>query len=550
MQERDSRSDRKRRRRGPARHPTESAVKLIQTAKPAVDQNKSADLPLTAAEAAQMRIHLRFLREHRKVLALKVNAAEDLLLNGAREPTHRGVCQHLLDKVERSRVELAAQRLDPASRTRMLEGIIRFSPDIAYLLLYLESLKDAARPDAVAALSEALRRIDFSAVSAAQMRRVLDLIVELTDERARPDLLFSLLSSSTFQQAFDASAEKLPEALANIVVPLRSAHAVIVRGAPNPFDGAALARGASMLLGLHESVLRAQTPAVARRLFTVGIELAEEPAAKCATGLRTLLESFPKEDRVFGDAARSLLGWLLSRGLDRETRALISSLAKDAPRVEVPRHLITALDGPRIGGIGLSERAPARDDTRPARERFSMGVLLKRQQSVWVRIGTPADVERYQRAVELTASLALPGVASVVAHGLGQGGEPYLAMARHGRAANELILGKGGLSAPTGLGLCIEAACILGALALAGVRLPDARFRRFAVDEQGRLWLRDLMDAERADDARPANTELARELCLEVLGRVERLLVPDAIAERLRRAEDCVGLVRALEALG
>ncbi|MBI3178143.1 MAG: hypothetical protein HYZ27_00695, partial [Deltaproteobacteria bacterium] len=388
-------------------------------------------------------MHLRFLKEHRKTLALKVNAAEDLLLNGAREPTHRGVCQHLLDKVEKSRVELAVQRLDLGSRTRLLEGIIRFSPDIAYLLLYLECLKDASRPDAVPALAAALRRIDFQQVSAAQMRRVLDLIVELTSERDRPQLLFSLLSSSTFQQAFDASAERLPEALANIVVPLRAAHAVIVRGAPNPFDAEALARGAAMLLASHESVLRAQAPAVCRRLFETGVELGAEPAQKCAAGLRLLLEGFPKGERAHAEAGTSLFRWLLGHGLERDAKALAASLAKDG--VEIPRHWLTALDGVRVGGVGLTERVPARDPSRPARELFANGVLLRRQLSVWLRVGTSDDTERYSRAVALVKSVALPGVTPVVEHGHTEGGEPYLAVERHGRAANELLLGKRGL---------------------------------------------------------------------------------------------------------
>ncbi|MEE8201438.1 MAG: hypothetical protein V3R29_09755, partial [Candidatus Acidoferrales bacterium] len=64
---------------------------------------------------AALREHFRFLRENRKELRLKVNAAEDLLLNGVREPTHRGVCQHLLGKVERGAVLSAAERLAPAA---------------------------------------------------------------------------------------------------------------------------------------------------------------------------------------------------------------------------------------------------------------------------------------------------------------------------------------------------------------------------------------------------------------------------------------------------
>ena len=566
MPEREPQTDRRRRRRrGPPQKPQQSAVAAIAAAKPPVDVAKPADAPLSEAEAAEMRVHLRFLKEHRKILALKLNAAEDLLLNGAREPTHRGVCQHLLDKVEKSRVELAAPRLDLGSRMRLLEGIIRFSPDIAYLLLYLESLKDASRPDAVPALTAALRRIDFETVSAAQMRRVLDLIVELTRERDRPQLLFSLLSSSTFQKAFDASAERLPDALAGIVVPLRAAHAVIVRGAPNPTDADSLARGAEMLLSLHESVLRSQSPAVCRRLFEVGIELATEPRDKCTAGLRVLFEAMPRDalrddpwksptgdtrrggDRAYADAALALSRWLLARGLERDARALFAVLAKD--KVEVPRHWIVALDGKRIGGIGLTERPPREDPNRAPRESFVSGVQLSKQRSVWLRVGAPSDVERYARAVELSKSIALVGVAPVVEHGLTEQGQPYLAVEHHGRAANEVLLGKSGTTKSSALAICGEAAAILGALGLCGVRLPDVRFRRFAVDDHGRLWLRDLMDAERAADAAEHNTRLALEFCFDVLTRVPRLALSSASEASLRGATDTVALARALEAL-
>jgi len=523
-------------------------VSVIAAAKPAVDVDKPADVPLSEAEVAEMRVHLRFLKEHRKILALKVNAAEDLLLNGAREPTHRGLCQHLLDKVERSRVELAVQRLDVGSRMRLLEGIIRFSPDVAYLLLFLESLKDASRPEAVPALAAALRRIDFEKVSAAQMRRVLDLIVELTTERDRPQLLFSLLSSSTFQKAFDASAERLPEALANIVVPLRAAHAVIVRGSQNPFDSDALARGAGMLLASHESVLLAQAPAVRRRLFEAGVALVAEASPKHAAGLRALLESFPRGERSGDEGALGLFRWLVARGLEREARALAAASAKEG--VEVPRAWLSALDGPRFGAVAVSERLPAREPSRGPREIFATGILLSRFLPVWLRVGTPADVERYARTAELQRSLVVPGLAPVLAHGLGAGGEPFLATERHGRPANEVILGKHGLAPRVALALAVELNAVLAALGTAGVRLPDARFRRFAVDDHGRLWLRDLAGAERAAEAARDNALLSREVCLEVLARAERLLVPASLAEQLRRAEDAVAIARVLEELG
>lgn len=542
---------RRRRRRGPGKGPrerNEPAQKIIAKAQPAVNTTKPADEPLTPSEAAKMRLHFRFLKEHRKLLNLKVNAAEDLLLNGVREPEHRGVCQHLLDKVERSRVELVVQQLDPQARTRLLEGVIAFSPDVAYLLLYLESLRAASRPDAAGALAEALRHIDFASVSAAQMRRVLDLIVELLSERDRPQLLFSLLQSATFQEAFDKSAERLPQELADIVVPLRAAHAVVVRGGKNPHDGAALARGVEMLLRGHERVLRGQSLRVRQRLFDSGVELAGQPARQFAPGLAILLDSFPKDDRIHSESGLALAGWMLSRELEDEARKLLATLKREHPSFRLPGRWLEALDGRRIGGIGL-ESKPPKDGSRRERDAFESGLLIRRQLPVWVRIGTASEAERLDRAVELARSLAVPGVAPVLDAGRGGAGEPYLAIPRLGRPANEVLLPKGSLGQTEARALAAEGVRILAALAAAGVRLPDARFRRFAVDASGRLWLRDLMDAERVapEEARSAHALLASEFAADVVERSGHVASADVLVERLRTTKDCVALVGLLD---
>lgn len=489
-----------------------------------------------------MRAHFRFLKEQRRLLNLKLNAAEDLLINGVREPTHRGICQHLLDKVERSRVELVVTQLDPAARARLLEGIIAFSPDPAYLLLYLESLRAGARPDAAAALTEALKHIDFASISAAQMRRVLDLVVELVDERDRPQLLFSLLQSETFQTAFDKSAERLPQALADIVVPLRAAHAVIVRGARNPADASMLARGVEMLLKAQPRVLKAQSEPVRKRLFDAGIELAGEPAKAFAPGLRALVESFSKEDRQHGDAAMALAGWLLGRGLETEARSLLAELKRDAPNFRAPARWLEALEARRVGPVGLVEH-----EGKKERDRFVAGVLLRRQQPVWVRLGTSAEAERFERAVELARSLVVPGVAPVLESGTHEGC-PFLVLPKLGRPANELLL-KGGLEPDQALRAAAEGVRILWALAAEGVKLPDARFRRFALDAGGRLWLRDLLEAERVgvDAARAAHLPLARDFAVDVLTRAEKAVPPEALIAKLREATDASALVRLLD---
>ena len=80
-----------------------------------IDSSKPADVPLTPDEVAEMRVHLRFLRRHRKTLRLKLNATEDLLVNGAREPTHRGAVRP--PAVEGRPLERDERRLAPALRS-------------------------------------------------------------------------------------------------------------------------------------------------------------------------------------------------------------------------------------------------------------------------------------------------------------------------------------------------------------------------------------------------------------------------------------------------
>src|SRR5438128_8903784 len=132
---------RRRRRRGrdrsPAPIPTTAPivpeVSRLATAGPADT--------LDAAEVGEMKQHLGFLRRYKDILRLKLNATEDLLVNGQREPSERGVCHHLLAKVDRGVIEAAVQReplrSDAGARARMLAGAIRLTADVGVLLAYL-----------------------------------------------------------------------------------------------------------------------------------------------------------------------------------------------------------------------------------------------------------------------------------------------------------------------------------------------------------------------------------------------------------------------------
>ena len=86
----------KRRRRRPSKNrekpqPTASkSVEAVLDGKSQIDTALPAEIPLTPDEVTEFREHFKFLAKYRKVLRLKVNNKEDLLLTGAREPEHRG----------------------------------------------------------------------------------------------------------------------------------------------------------------------------------------------------------------------------------------------------------------------------------------------------------------------------------------------------------------------------------------------------------------------------------------------------------------------------
>src|SRR5690348_5422705 len=100
---------RRRRRRGARDGKPRPAPSIVPEASALRGPGAGGDV-LAPDEVAEMRQHLGFLRTYKELLRLKLNAAEDLLVNGQREPSDRGVCRHLLGKVDRAVIERALAR--------------------------------------------------------------------------------------------------------------------------------------------------------------------------------------------------------------------------------------------------------------------------------------------------------------------------------------------------------------------------------------------------------------------------------------------------------
>jgi hypothetical protein len=569
--------------------------------------DRSPEAPMSAAEVARMKATLRFLREHRNTLKLKVNAAEDLLLNGRREPTHRGLCLHLLSKLDRTRVLQAAAHMPPAQATEFLAGIVRFAPEIPYLLEFLRSVKASAHPrQAAAALTQALERVDFAETSGAQMRDLLQLVVDVFPASELPVFVFSLLSGAAFRSAFDRSSEGLPSSLAELLLPLRSLHRSLGRrGAGQRRDVQAEARlsleqvreGALLMLGASRDSLLELAEPLRRQLLAAGADAlgrvaTRAPGRALADSLLGLLGSLELRDPGARAAlVRELASGLLRAGLEAAAAELMRGEQAALPDPRWAQHWLAALAGARVGELALEQRArrgprrrrggerarPGADTADDAGEgaaaegaaaegagsadtasadtgsadRWQRAFHVPTQLEVLVRFDDPGASGALRAHAELRRRALFPGVAAVVAERFAPGERAHLALAWQGPPLpRRLPAGRHDtrLAPELALGWCREACRLLAALAEAGLELPDAALHRFSVDAAERLWLVDLwlLRAAAPAAARAAHLGLAQGLCRELLGALDRDILPSAAARALEAAPDFAELLSAL----
>jgi len=565
-----------------------------------------------------MKATLRFLREHRNTLKLKVNAAEDLLLNGRREPTHRGLCQHLLSKLDRTRVLQAAERMPPAQATEFLAGIVRFAPEVPYLLEFLRSVKASAHPrQAAAALTQALERVDFAETSGAQMRDLLQLVVDVFPASELPVFVFSLLSGAAFRSAFDRSSEGLPSTLAELLLPLRSLHRSLVRrgGAQRrePQSEARLSleqvrEGALLMLGASRDNLLELSEAQRRQLLEAGADAlgrvsVRAPNKALAESLLSLFGSLELRDPAARAAlVRELASGLLRVGGESPTTELLRAEQSALPDPRWAQHWLAALSGTRVGDLALEQRArraprrrrgaeraraggdaaardaaaegtaaggtaagaplaeAASEDTGTtdtlAGDRWQRGFHVPTQLEVLVRFDDPAAPGALRAHAELRRRALFPGVTPVVAEQLDtaalDGAErAWLALLWQGPPLpRRLPTGRHDtrLAPELALAWCREACRMLAALAAAGLELPDAALHRFSVAAEDRLWLVDLWLLREAAPAAARVTQLglAQRLCRELLGALDRDVLPSAAARAFDSAQSFDELLVAL----
>jgi len=487
---------------------------------------------LDPTEVAEMKGHLAFLRRYKDMLRVKLNATEDLLVNGQREPGERGVCHHLLAKVDRGVIEAAVQReplrSDPAGRARMLAGAIRLTGDVGVLLAYLETLAQVrSHAEAAEAFAEVVRRIDFESLSATRLARLLQVLIATFVDHERVRVLFSLLSTESFRRAFDATAPALAPDTADAFAPLRAVHRRLVEDAAAGDPPALLVRGMEQVLSAPDPVLRGYSEALRAGLLELALN-PETPPVLADRAVGILLPTMPRDGRTYPRLALRRAAQLLERHADDRARVVLADLHRARPDVRAAATWHAALDARRLGRVALTGELPARGRLAPA-------FWLDGRRSLWLRTAAAPEAERLATEAHLQAGLALPAVAPVVEQGIASG-IPYVAVAGPGRP---LVVDGGPFELGRGLFLAAAAARILRALALAGAALPDAAPERFLYAPPSTLVLADLDGTERRDPADAAERHAGLALALA------QMLVPPVGAGALE-PETAALLARAL----
>jgi hypothetical protein len=508
-----------------------------------LDLQLPAAEPLSEDEVREMNEHLAFLRQFKGHLKLSLNAAEDLLINGARPPTDRGVCKHLLSKIDRKLVErtLAKEALknDVHLRSRFLAGVVRLNPEVSVLLWYLETLAHVAdKRESARAFALTVDRIDFETVSTAQMSILLDVVAKTFADHDRVQALFGLLESESFSRALSRALPSLPEPIAEMFGPLSSAHRLVIGGEPLPLDEREIdrvSRGIKEWLAAPDRVLRSY-PIEVRERFAEML-MSELDLAAGMEIPRSLLDSLPHGGETYARLGLRRAEQLLLEHNDDGARALLSQIAEAHPKLTRVQRRLEALSWPRVGRVAL------RPESGPQSHGFRLvrGLWLDASCFVWARIAPKEEAARIASEAAIQESLLLPGVTHALGHQTADDGRAYVLLAPGGRPLDLAWLAKSSLADL--LLLALEATRILRSLAQAGLELPDAHVSRFLLERGGAVGLR-LADLDRVQKREPAAAAIAhgrlaaafaQAILLDEEGEM-REDVPSTIRARLRGA--------------
>ena len=476
---RRSRPPRRRKSKGRPKAPRAPVVR-----RSIIDPDLPADQPLSPEEVADMKRHLRFVDRYKAVLRPRLNAKEARMVDGSLEPEHRGTCLHLLSKIDRSTILAALERepvkSDAQSRARFLATAAGISGDVGILLHFLESLCAAGQSDhASRAFTRAIERIDFEAISAARMGRLLDVMQQAFGERELVGALFGLLRNPGFEAAFDGHAAELGPEVAARFLPLRTVHrAIFGRGQLRPGQLRDLAQGLPMVLGVPPAMLTAYPMPVRERLLSVALDI-DDDAVLGHPGVEVLLGSLPADGEASARHGLALARSCVTRGDLTRGRSLLEGLRKGPAGAEA-KELLVRLEGTIVGPLALEG-----DAAEPGGS-LQQAFHLRRLEPVWLRFAPAGGGGRFDAEADLQAAACLPGVAGLRERSRAKGRGPFVVVAAEGRRLDRALADREvQLSAAQARDLALAGTRILRALALAGLALPDAAPHRFLLPWSG-----------------------------------------------------------------
>jgi hypothetical protein len=511
-----------------APRPSPRLLPIIQ--KKRLDLSRPADEPLSPEEQKEMVQHLSFLRRFKGVLRLSLNAQEDLLVNGAKPPEDRGLCKHLLAKVDRTMIDRALSRdpmsSDPVQRASFLAGIVRLDPDPDLLLRYLEALSQIAeRREAAQAFSLTVDRLDFAKVSPKQTEQILSVIARTFEGHDRTRALFGLLENETFRGVLAKVLGGLDRELAEIFRPLAAAYDVLLGHAPaDDEDDRVWSKGVTLLLQAPEGVLKSYPETVRAKIAELSIRgEIEDAAAKEAT--RRLISTLPARDPVYSGLRRARAEQLLAARDLEAARSLLNQLASVPDDAAWAKPRRAALEGKRLGPVTVGEKIDRESS-------FHEAFWLDKTSFVLARIGPPSEAAKLSTEAKLHAELTVPGVAPVLQHGIGDEGTYFILIPRLGSPYRGV---KKEASLLERLTLALEGVRLLASIAQSGVVVPDLAPSRFLWSPIG-LFLADLSGARAEDPARAAMSVggAAIRWCGGALEGSDRSAIPAALRKMLR----------------
>jgi len=428
------------RRRNPKRAKPDRLEPITQAKR--LDLNRPADEALEPEEVREMIQHLDFIRRFKGILRLSLNAAEDLLVNRVKPPSERGVCRHLLAKIDGPAVDRALSRdsltgnLD--ERAHFLAGLVRIKPTLPILLDYLEALsalnehRDAARGFALT-----VNTIDFSTIRANQLTRILVDLKTIFKTHDLVQAFFGLMASETFQTAFEPVVADLEADLGKCFLPLAAAYRYLFDGqSPNDDeDWSDIEVGVQQVMGSPKPVLASYPLHARRRLVELacsgGFEKFNDQASDSAkpwlSTTRYLFNSLPQDDPQLDQLRTARVSQILkTEHLDEAIRLLKQMSDRNKENSWTHRRL-RALEWSRL------ERFCVEHKPKSNHNLITKGLWLDENTFVWLRIGNAENAGVLSREAKIQSQCFLDGLKPVLKHGMTRNGLYFIAMPGDGQ---------------------------------------------------------------------------------------------------------------------